>query len=807
MKTTNQTSSAPPGQTTMPRKIQRMRMFWGGMLAAMFHALLGPGTEAMAADVVLAQARADFSSVTPATGNTTATWGGGSGIPDTYGRTVSTNGCGHWNYFQSDNANPTSGTLALLSWQPVGNAGNSGYGGSANFAGFMLPSIGASKIFGDSADPAADQVTWHPYLGGQPYAVLRWTAGAAESGLIKIEGAIDKTGEPGGEDSFAVFVNGVSQFSVASLPGGNSYPFSFSLTVSAGQNVDFVLGGISFGANEAKLSATISVPGQNTVTYDADPGTAGAQDGAGAWDSTTANWWDGVSSDVVWPDGTAEEAIIGAGTGAAGIIAVTDTRTLNKLTFNPPGSGTYTLSGGTLSFGGTLPTITGTADATISSILAGTAGLTKTGTNTVTLNAVNTYTGSTTVSNGTLEVAAGGVINNAGPINAVTGGTLTIAGTVDVTNGVLAVGSSNAGTGTMNIQSGAVVNVVNGTQACNVYVGGKINNGGSDGVGILNISGTLHVPAAGTGVSGDASRLWLNPYGGSGSTINLNGGTLSTARPIADGTATVAYFNFNGGVLQAAANDFNILEVVGPLTVTLQTGGGTIDTNGFNVTVAPSIDGSGSLTKTNTGTLTLTGANTYTGDTTVTGGTLAVNGNSIADTNKLVIAGGIVDVAASADEVVNTLYYGTTQQPAGTYGSSSSTATYQDDTRFSGTGTLTVTTGPTTGGNAYDTWAHNHAGDGAPSDDYNNDGVSNGVAYFMDATGVATNPGVVGNTVTWRYLNAVTSFEVQVSDDLVIWENATTGVDTVLPPDGHVIYTLPTGPGITKKFCRLMVVP
>ncbi len=107
----------------------------------------------------------------------------------------------------------------------------------------------------------------------------------------------------------------------------------------------------------------------------------------------------------------------------------------------------------------------------------------------------------------------------------------------------------------------------------------------------------------------------------------------------------------------------------------------------------------------------------------------------------------------------------------------------------------------------YATWAHNHAGDGAPSDDSNNDGVANGVAYFMDATGVATNPGIVDNTVTWPYLNAVTSFEVQVSDDLVIWENATTGVDTALPPGGHVTYTLPTGPGITKKFCRLMVVP
>ena len=88
MTTTNQTISARPGKTTTPKKIRRRRLVWGVMLAAMFHALLGPGTEARAADVILAQARADFSSVTPANGNTTATWGGGSGIPDTYGRTV-----------------------------------------------------------------------------------------------------------------------------------------------------------------------------------------------------------------------------------------------------------------------------------------------------------------------------------------------------------------------------------------------------------------------------------------------------------------------------------------------------------------------------------------------------------------------------------------------------------------------------------------------------------------------------------------------------------------------------------------------
>ena len=76
----------------------------------------------------------------------------------------------------------------------------------------------------------------------------------------------------------------------------------------------------------------------------------------------------------------------------------------------------------------------------------------------------------------------------------------------------------------------------------------------------------------------------------------------------------------------------------------------------------------------------------------------------------------------------------------------------------------------------------------------------------MGASGQATNPGVAGGKVTWPYLNTVTSFQVQVSDNLVDWLPANpSDVATALPPNGQVIYTLPSG--TVKKFCRLMVVP
>ena len=93
-----------------------------------------------------------------------------------------------------------------------------------------------------------------------------------------------------------------------------------------------------------------------------------------------------------------------------------------------------------------------------------------------------------------------------------------------------------------------------------------------------------------------------------------------------------AFINFNGGMLQAAAN--TSVDSFGPLTINVRNGGGTIDTNGFNLTVTPAMVHStiagdnaidGGLTKIGAGTLTIPTAATYTGDTNVNGGVLQLN--------------------------------------------------------------------------------------------------------------------------------------------------------------------------------------
>jgi hypothetical protein len=119
-----------------------------------------------------------------------------------------------------------------------------------------------------------------------------------------------------------------------------------------------------------------------------------------------------------------------------------------------------------------------------------------------------------------------------------------------------------------------------------------------------------------------------------------------------------------------------------------------------------------------------------------------------------------------------------------------------------GTGTVVVPGAGTT----YDSWKAAHAGGQTAGEDFDNDGVSNGVEYFMNAPdGFTANPGVVAGKVTWPHVNPVASFVVQVSDNLTNWVAADPAdIDTTTDPT-KVVYTLPTG--AAKKFCRLFVTP
>jgi len=102
----------------------------------------------------------------------------------------------------------------------------------------------------------------------------------------------------------------------------------------------------------------------------------------------------------------------------------------------------------------------------------------------------------------------------------------------------------------------------------------------------------------------------------------------------------------------------------------------------------------------------------------------------------------------------------------------------------------------------YGTWAGTCAGGQAADQDYNNDGVPNGIAYFMGATGVVTNPGVMGGAVTWPHSASATgvTYKVLTSANLADWTDVT---GAAIDAGGFLIYTLPTGS--PKLFVRLEV--
>ncbi|MFO1484003.1 MAG: autotransporter-associated beta strand repeat-containing protein [Verrucomicrobiaceae bacterium] len=162
--------------------------------------------------------------------------------------------------------------------------------------------------------------------------------------------------------------------------------------------------------------------------------------GSGTWDTTTTNWWD-TTNDVAWPNSLFDTAVF---TGASGTVTLGSPISVGTLRFD---SSDYVITGGTLTLGGEGRievnglgrTIGSTgAKATIGSVIAGTAGLSKEGSGTLVLtNNSNTYTGATAVKNGTLS------ISNMGQLGASTS-----------TVGVFGVSSLGWAGGTLLLQGG-----------------------------------------------------------------------------------------------------------------------------------------------------------------------------------------------------------------------------------------------------------------------------------------------------------------------------------------------------------------
>jgi autotransporter-associated beta strand protein len=269
------------------------------------------------------------------------------------------------------------------------------------------------------------------------------------------------------------------------------------------------------------------------LTWDAN-GTAAGTGGAGTWDATTQSRFSNSAGTTFlhWVNtttGNDHTAVFG---GAAGAVTVSGGVTASGLQFDVDG---YTLGSSTITLAGSTPTIqvaTIGHNATISSTLAGSTGMTKTGAGTLALDGTNSFTGTTTLSGGTLALNTGKSLSQSGSTVtvAINGNntTLTNAGTISQTGSGRAI---DVGTANLNI-------TVNNSGSINTVSTDAFRVNADSAVSLTN-SGTIAVSAGGQAID------WAAIVTKTNSLINQSAGIISAAgedavRPGQNGTITNA---------------------------------------------------------------------------------------------------------------------------------------------------------------------------------------------------------------------------------------------------------------------------
>jgi fibronectin-binding autotransporter adhesin len=412
------------------------------------------------------------------------------------------------------------------------------------------------------------------------------------------------------------------------------------------------------------------------------------------WDTTTLNW-----SGSAWITNTTSDQAIFGSTGI-GTISLTTAINANKLTFSNAG---YTISGNTLTLGGTTPTLQVDADAEIDSVIAGSGGFTKTGNGILTLGGVNTYSGNsavTTVNAGTIVVGPNSKLYGTGSDNATSSmivinagatvkfsgwgydtpgawgalddnkaGKVINGGTIVYTGGdVMARGNWTIGAAGATFQAENTT----GTWGWDVRTSTGFNSGWDD----LSLSGSVTFSGSGNGemrkqligsgsLTKDGTGTWIIGYSRTDSGVHdatyagntaINNGTLKfrstgSGAPLPSGSGKGNVIINSPGILDLNARSVTINGLSdggsGGGTVTSSTAGAatlTVGANDQTSTFSGVIqNGSGTigLAKTGTGTLTLSGVNSYTGPTTVQNGTLALGSSGTISSNLVLgVSGG-----------------------------------------------------------------------------------------------------------------------------------------------------------------------
>ena len=300
---------------------------------------------------------------------------------------------------------------------------------------------------------------------------------------------------------------------------------------------------------------------------------------SGTWTSTASGNWSDSSKWLtnVVATGTDKTATFSAGTGSEAITVTLDSsRDIANLAFS---NANYTITGNTLTLDSTTTlssiSVASGNTATISSPLAGTADVEKSGVGTLTLSGGLSYSGTTTVVGGTLALqggGGGGSTYNGGSLSINGASTLRVNGqrynfngktfTFDsVGGGTLDAIASGAGglvfEGSNTFAtSGGAQNIISGTKSGGGNEGFNLNGGntaifdvatGSDATSDLKVTGTIW--NTGNVTKNGAGRLEISAPQQYAGTTTVNEGTLI----LGDGTNNIGLSDSNDVTVETGA--------------------------------------------------------------------------------------------------------------------------------------------------------------------------------------------------------------------------------------------------------------
>jgi fibronectin-binding autotransporter adhesin len=484
--------------------------------------------------------------------------------------------------------------------------------------------------------------------------------------------------------------------------------------------------------------------------------------------------------------------------------------------------------------------------------------LTKSGTGTTVLNTANGYSGVTTVESGSLALTVPGALGGTAA------GTTALSGaSILLRNGITVSGETATITGFGNGSRGVIRadgadaewagNIVVVSSTSDTRLGGSVAAGGTltlsgiiSGGDPTNITDTNAAfngyPATVSVRSNDASdtvvlsgaNSFTGNFGIFVGQVRLDGGNNrlpTTSRLLLGFVGTAPALDLNGRSQQLAGL-YDYQSGSAALATVTNTSGApatlTVDSTdigqpagaGLSADATPTytgtLSGNLALVKSGTGHLTLKSANSYTGSTTVSGGILTLgNGTdntSLSDAADVVIgASGTLKLDYTGTDTVDQLTIGGVGKAPGIYGKPGSGAQFTDP-QIDGTGTLTVTTGPSTGGN-FASWANDPLKGNIPGEpalgDFDFDGLSNITEYALGLNPRVSS--VPAGTFSGSLLTFTKGADAIANGDVIWVIEESTGLTSWSPavtqPAGNsapsISYSLPTGQ--PKVFARLKV--